>query len=178
MEQTHQIQEMKEQHQEQTVSTRQEQIDYLIRLLNILPNPPPINRQTISLENIRTQFEDQLDSFLTIHKRLSTKSSKEKSKNISQDLSVLLSKYAKDFSRLFNQTETDVDGFHGDQDHQTIVNQLTLFLNDLYANVNKILQEKQSMQEKVLSNQLINPRASIPESPAGRSSVRIFVFLN
>lgn len=175
LEQTHQIQEMKEHHHEQTINTRQEQIDYLIRLLNLLPNPPPINREVTSLDNIRTHLEEHLQSFLTSYKRLSTKSSKDKNKNISHDLAILLTKYYKDFSHLFNQTETDTDGFQGDQDNQTIINQLTLFLNDLYANVNKILQEKQSMQSN--RNQpieLTNSRSMIPESPSRRSSVRIF----
>lgn len=173
MEQTHQMQELKEHHDEQTANTRQEQIDYLIRLLNSLPNPPSLNRQTISLENIRTQLEEQLYSFLTIHKRLSTKSSKDKSKTISHDLSIVLSKYSQDFSRLFNQTETDTEVFHRDQDNQTTLSQLTLFLNELYANVNKILQEKQSIEEK------LNSRSSIPEPPSGKSMVRTlsFVFL-
>lgn len=161
LEQTHQIEELKEFH-------LQEQRTYLLRLSNLFSTR--LNLENLSLEQLRNELEEQINSFLSLHKQLTRKSSKEKSKTISNDLSAILSKYSQEFSQLFEQNQSDIPSLIPDD---PIRNNLIIFLDDLYANVNKTLQEKRTIQQKFHSLESQISRENPPSST--KSSVKYFI---
>ena len=157
LEQTHQIEELKEIHQNDNENHR----IYLLRLANLFSNRS--NTENLSLEQLRNQLDEQINSFLSLHKQLTRKSSKEKSKTISNDLSAILSKYSQEFSQLFEQNPSLIPD-------DPIRNNLTVFLDDLYANVKKTLQEKRTIQQKFHSLESQISRENLPQSSSVKSS--------
>ena len=177
-EQIRQNQQMKDHYTKQEENSRQEQIEYLLRLLNLLTENPDFNDDHISLEELRNQFDQQINSFLTMYK--------DKDKTISS----IITKFEEKFSYLFNNNDDDEISLIIEDSNNTILNNLISFLNDLYEHVNKLLHEKRNQRWEskkgkrstklslddqsppVLINSHSNNYDSSPQSTIGKKSVR------
>ncbi len=197
IEQTRQNQLMKDHYTKQDENSRQEQIEYLIRLLNLFQNLSDnthLNDDQISLEELRYQFDQQINSFLMMYKNLLTKT---QDQTISNEIFSIITKFEEKFSYLFNNNDDDdrISLIVEDENsNNTILNNLISFLNDLYEHVNQLLHEKRnqrffkweskshhedkhsSLNTKFLpddqSTVLINSQPSSPYSTIGKNSVR------
>jgi len=159
IEQRRQLQLMRDFYIEQDENSRQEQIDYLIRILNLFENLPNSNennffsKENISLDEIRNEVEQQINYFLNIYKSLLIKNSKDKDKSISNDLAIILTKFQEKFSYLFNNNgDNELNLIIEDENiNNSLLKNLILFLNDLYKNINQILYEKKELNDKLIS---------------------------
>lgn len=156
LEQTHQIEQLKELHQTNDENHR----IYLLRLFHLFPTRSTIDH--LPFEQLQNQLEEQIHSLINQHKQLTRKSSREKAKSISNDLSAVLLKYSQIFSEFYEGNSSV-----GITD-ENIVNNLTSFLNDLHTNMKKILQDKQTIETKYHSLEKQISRQSLPQ----KSSVK------
>ncbi len=156
IEQTRQNQLMRDFYSEQDENYRQEQIEYLIRILNLFDNLSNFNennsysRENLSLDEIKTEFNQQINYFLNIYKSLLIKTSKDKEKSILNDLLVIITKFQEKFSNLFNDNIDD-EIILIIENENSILKNVILFLNDLYQHLKKILYEKKDLNEKLIS---------------------------
>ncbi len=150
IEQTRQNQLIKEFYTKHEENFRQEQIEYFIHLLNLfktLPNSPEIsssNADHISFEDLKIQFNQQINFLLDIYKN-------------SQDKTILsiISEFEEKFAHLFNNDDEISEIKNSDN---PILNNLISFLNELYEHVNKILNEKRNVNQKLISLEKRNQR--------------------
>jgi hypothetical protein len=148
IEQTHQIQLMRDFYSEQNDKFKQEQIEYFIRILNLFENNFD-HQENLTLDDIRNQFDQQINIFLTNYKSLLIN---DKDNSISNDLSLIITKFQEKFSHLFsNINNNEIILLTEDENYEhSVLNNLISFLNDLYKHVNKILHEKQDLHEKFI----------------------------
>ncbi|CAF1278087.1 unnamed protein product [Rotaria sordida] len=161
--QTRQMQLLKDFYTEQQTVSKHEQIEYFTRILNLFQDLPGSNRNKnfnrqnsspLSLEDIRNEFDQRLNSFLTNYKSLLIiKDSKDKDKSISNDISLLISKFQDKFSHLFsNNGDDEMVLITEDKNiNNPLLKNIISFLNGLYKQINKILYDKTELSEQLIS---------------------------
>ncbi|CAF1261292.1 unnamed protein product [Adineta steineri] len=147
---------------EQYERSKQEQIEYLTRILNLFqdfPNPnkkeyiPKQNDLSTRIDNTKNELEQQINYFINNYKSLIMKNSNDKDKLFLNDLSLLLTKFQDEFSELFHNNGKDDISLTIEYEYDTypVLNNLNLLLNDLYKQINKILHEKMNLSEKLMN---------------------------
>lgn len=155
---------------EQNENFRQEQIEYFIRILNLFENISNTNennsnlRENSSFDEIKNEFDQKINYFLNNYKTLLMKNSKDKDKTITNDLSIILIKFQEKFSHLFTNNCDDQTNLLTIENHNSILQNLIRFLNDLYQQINRILYEKKDLNEKFLLLEQKNEKYSKWES--------------
>lgn len=130
----------------------------MLNLFQDLPNPNKnnyLNKFTDSssqLDEIKNELDQQINYFLTIYKSLLMKNSNDKDKSISNDLSLLISKYQAEFLQLFNNKTHDemALAIEYENNNYPVLKNLILLLNDLYKQISKILNDKTNLTDKLI----------------------------
>ncbi|CAF4887707.1 unnamed protein product [Rotaria sp. Silwood1] len=160
--QKRQIQLLRDFYTEQNEVSKHEQIEYFTRILNLIQDLPDSNRNknfnrqnssSLSLEEIRNDLDQRINSVTTNYKSLLMKVSKDKDKSISNDVSLLISKFQDKFSHLFNNNGSDEMTLTTEDTNinNPLLKNIISFLNDLYKQINKILHDKIELSEQLIT---------------------------
>jgi hypothetical protein len=149
---------------EQYEISRHKHIEYLIRISNLFQElldsneTKCLNRQnspSMSFDEIKDQLDPQIKLLSTIHKSLLMKSSKDEDKSISNDLSLIITKFQDKFAHLFSNNGDDetilTTENENNHNNNPLLKNIISFLNNLYIQINKILHEKSDVKEKFIS---------------------------
>ncbi|CAF2114638.1 unnamed protein product [Rotaria magnacalcarata] len=157
------IQELRDFYTDQYEISRHEQIEYLTRILSLFQDLPEsngikhFNKHNVSSfpmeEQIRNDLDQKLSFFLTNYKSLLMKDSKDKTKSISNDVSLLLSKFQDKFSRLLINNGNDEMILTNETNNlnDPLLKNIISFFNDLYKQMNKILHDKRKLNDQLIS---------------------------
>ncbi|CAF1604998.1 unnamed protein product [Adineta ricciae] len=138
---------------------KQDQIDYFIRLFISLQDLPTARRYdhflqqmelSRQLDELKNEFQQQINDLIVIHKSLLIKCSNERQKTFLDELSLLLSKFRDEFVLLLQNDGNDEMTLTIDCADQgyPVLNDFITFFTDLYKQVNSVLHEKNNLTER------------------------------
>ncbi|CAF1605265.1 unnamed protein product, partial [Adineta ricciae] len=138
---------------------KQDQIDYFIRLFISLQDLPTAKRYdhflkqmdlSRQLDELKNEFQQQINDLIVIHKSLLIKCSNEREKTFLNELSLLLSKFREEFAQLLQNDGNDEMTLTIDCADQgyPVLNDFIAFFTDLYKQVNSVLHEKNNLTER------------------------------
>ncbi|CAF3611602.1 unnamed protein product [Rotaria socialis] len=160
---TREIQELRDFYTDQYEISRHEQIEYLTRILSLFQDLPESNGikhfhkhnvSSLSMEEqIRNDLDQKLSFFLTNYKSLLMKDSKDKTKSVSNDVSLLLSKFQDKFSRLLINNGNDGMVLTNETNNlnEPLLKNIISFFNDVYQQMKKILHDKKELNDQFIS---------------------------
>ncbi|CAF3482214.1 unnamed protein product [Rotaria socialis] len=160
---TREIQELRDFYTDQYEISRHEQIEYLTRILSLFQDLPESNGikhfhkhnvSSLSMEEqIRNDLDQKLSFFLTNYKSLLMKDSKDKTKSVSNDVSLLLSKFQDKFSRLLINNGNDGMVLTNETNNlnDPLLKNIISFFNDVYQQMKKILHDKKELNDQFIS---------------------------
>ncbi|CAF1026594.1 unnamed protein product [Adineta steineri] len=173
VEQTRQIKSLEDSNKNQYELLTNEQIEYLIKIFNLFQNLRGSNenilseqQNSFSLDEIKSQINQQLNYFSTIEKNLLLNHNHQNddkqiiSKSQSQNLSMFLTKFEQKFTFLLNNNSLNEldETIENDNDDELdlittediLLKKFSSFLNDIYEKFKIILREKNELDEKFL----------------------------
>ncbi|CAF3609549.1 unnamed protein product [Rotaria sp. Silwood1] len=169
LEQIHQIKILENYYTNQYELITNEQIQYLIKILNLFQNLRGLNEENLtSLDDIKNQLNQHLLFFSTIDKTylLNNQNNNDKQLIIKPQInnfSLFLTKFEQKFYNLFNNNNNNQtieldDTIENDNDDELdlitnddlLLKKFSLFLNDIYDKIKIILRDKYEIDEKLL----------------------------
>jgi hypothetical protein len=176
-EQVRQIKSLEEYYTNQYEISTNEQIEYLLKILNLFQNLRGLNenfseQNYSSIDEIKNQLNQQFSYFSTLEKNSLLNNNNHQndeqqqqqqqiiSKSQSNNFSLFLTKFEQKFSQLFNinpSNEFD-DTIENDNDEELdlitnddlILKKFSTFLNDIYEKIKNLLRDKNELDEKLI----------------------------
>ncbi len=168
IDQTHQLKTLEDYYTNQYEISTNEQIEYLIKILNLFHNLRGFNDNLIeqnssSLDDLKSQLNQQIIYFSTLDKSLISNNHHHEplvAKIQSNNLPIFLTKFEQKFSQLFtNNPSHELDETienENDDELDLITNEdlslkkFSSFLNDIYEKIKNLLRDKNELDEKLI----------------------------
>jgi hypothetical protein len=174
LDQIRQIKSVEEYYTNQYEISTNEQIEYLMKILNLFQNLRGLNEnyleQNSSLDEIKNQLNQQFVYFSTLDKTLLLNNTNNNhhqnedqqiiSKVQSNTLPIFFTKFEQKFSQLFNNNPSNEfdETIENDNDDELdlitnedlILKKFSLFLNDIYEKIKNLLRDKNELDEKLI----------------------------
>ena len=168
LDQIRQIKTLEDYYTNQNELLTNEQIEYLMKILNLFQNFRGLNEHMndLSLDDIKSQINQHIIYFSSIDKQVfSLNNNNHENEIITKfqlnNISLLLTKFEQKFSHLFNtnnysnEFDETIENEHDDElermiNDNNLLRKFSSFLNDIYDKIKIILKDKNELDEKLI----------------------------